>query len=204
MFLPGLEKASPVETERLRLRPLVEGDVAEIARYLNDPEVAKGLTYSPYPYTLEMAVQWLRDVAFASQRDQVRYWAITPREGGNFLGLIGFSLFREHDKAEMHYWLGRPFWNRGYATEAARAMIPFLFTQEAALQRLEVNHRTCNSASGRVIEKCGFVFEGELRSYVKRFGHHDDVRFYSLLRREVMKKDLRPGENAATTEIHTP
>ncbi|MDR3143552.1 MAG: GNAT family N-acetyltransferase [Puniceicoccales bacterium] len=200
MFLTGLEKALPVETERLRLRPLVEDDEVEIARYLNDLEVAKGLTYSPYPYTLEMAAQWLQEVAFASQRDQVRYWAITPREGGNFLGILGFSLCRTHDKAEMHYWLGRPFWNRGYTTEAALAMIPFIFTQEATLQRLEINYRTCNSASGRVIEKCGFVFEGELRAYVKRFGHYDDVRFYSLLRREVMKEDLRLRREVSHSE----
>jgi len=194
MFLSGLEKALPLETERLRLRPLMESDAAEMARHLNDPGVGKGLTYSPYPYSLDVAVRWLKDVAFASQQDQSRYWALTRRDDGGFLGILGFSFCRTHDRAEMHYWVGRPFWNHGYATEAARAMIPVIFAQEPSLRRLEINHRSGNLASRRVVEKCGFVFEGELRSYVKRFGQHDNVRFYSLLREEVEKRGGE-GEN---------
>ncbi|MDR0444743.1 MAG: GNAT family N-acetyltransferase [Puniceicoccales bacterium] len=169
---------------RLRLRPLAEGDTMEMARYLNDREVAEGLTYSPYPYTHDMAVAWLKDVAFASQQDRVLYWAITDGEMEKFMGIVGFSLYREHDKAEMHYWLGRPYWNCGYATEVAKALIPFIFAK-VQIQRLEINHFTRNGASRRVIEKCGFVYEGELRAYVKRFGKYEDVKFYSLLKSEV-------------------
>jgi RimJ/RimL family protein N-acetyltransferase len=202
MFLSGLEKAPPLMTQRLCLRPLVEEDVVEIARYLNDFEVANGLTYSPYPYTLDMAKTWLKDVSFAAQQDQSMYWAIVHRESGGFMGTIGFSFYRIHDRAEMHYWLGRPYWNGGYTTEAAKALIPFIFAQQP-VQRLEINHFTRNLASRRVIEKCGFFFEGELRAYVKRFERYEDVRFYSLLRNEVKErqKSLHGDENGATTAL---
>jgi RimJ/RimL family protein N-acetyltransferase len=188
MSLSGLEKSPSLETLRLRLRALVEEDATEMARYLNDREVADGLTYSPYPYTLDTAKTWLKDVAFATQQGQSLYWAITHRESGTFMGTIGFSLCRIHDKAEMHYWLGRPYWNHGYTTEAAKALIPFVFAQER-IHRLEVNHFTRNIASERVIEKCGFIFEGELRSYVKRFGRYENVRIYSLLENELEKQE---------------
>jgi RimJ/RimL family protein N-acetyltransferase len=184
MSLSGLEKSPSLETPRLQLRALVEEDATEMARYLNDREVADGLTYSPYPYTLDTAKTWLKDVAFAAQQGQSLYWAITHRESRAFMGTIGFSLCRMHDKAEMHYWLGRSYWNHGYMTEAAKALIPFIFAQEH-IHRLEVNHFTRNVASERVIEKCGFIFEGELRAYVKRFGRYENVRFYSLLKSEL-------------------
>jgi RimJ/RimL family protein N-acetyltransferase len=157
---------------------------------LNDGEMASMLTYSPYPYTLVMAMAWLKDVACASQQNRVLYWAVVERETEQFMGIIGFSLYREHDKAEMHYWIGKPYWNRGYATEAAKALIPFVFLQ-APIHRLEIHHFTRNIASGRVIEKCGFIFEGELRAYIKRFGKYENVKFYSLLENEVeLKKNL--------------
>jgi RimJ/RimL family protein N-acetyltransferase len=184
MSFVGLTKSPYLETVRLQLRPLVEGDTVEIARYLNDCEVAEGLTYSPYPYTHDVAVGWLKNVAFASQQDQVLYWAIADGKMGQFMGIAGFSLHQEHDKAEMHYWLGRPYWNHGYATEAAKALILFIFSR-AQMHRLEINHFTRNGASRRVIEKCGFVFEGESRACVKRFGRYEDVRFYGLLKSEV-------------------
>jgi RimJ/RimL family protein N-acetyltransferase len=195
MLLSGLEKSPSLEAPHLQLRALVEEDVTEMARYLNNFEVAEGLTYSPYPYTLDMAKTWLKDVAFAAQQGQSLYWAITHREGGVFMGIIGFSLCRIHDKAEMHYWLGRPYWNHGYTTEAAKTLIPFIFAQER-IHRLEVNHFTRNIASQHVIEKCGFVFEGELRSYAKRFERYENVRFYSLLKNELEGK--KDGKSIAT------
>ncbi|MDR1457965.1 MAG: GNAT family N-acetyltransferase [Puniceicoccales bacterium] len=89
-------------------------------------------------------------------------------------------MFQEHDKAEMHYWIGKPYWGNGYCTTAGRLVIDYCF-KVMKLHRLEVNHMTRNIGSRRVIEKCGFVFENEAIDYVKRFGKYENVMFYSLL-----------------------
>jgi RimJ/RimL family protein N-acetyltransferase len=110
------------------------------------------------------------------------FWGIRARDD-QFMGTTGLSLFPEHKKAELHYWLGKDYWGKGYGTETAKRIIAYAF-QNFKIERLEVNHMTRNLRSQRVIEKCGFAFEGTMRSYVKRFENFEDVKFYSLLRKE--------------------
>jgi RimJ/RimL family protein N-acetyltransferase len=112
------------------------------------------------------------------------FWGIHDR-GDAFIGTGGLSIFPEHEKAELHYWLGKADWGQGYGTEIAHRIMNYAF-KDLKLNRLEVNHMTRNIRSQHVIEKCRFKFEGTLRSYVKRFGQFEDVKFYSQLREEFM------------------
>lgn len=151
---PGEDDSeSRLTTARLALRLARMGDAPAIARHANDRQVAEMTSRIPHPYGLGHAESFL-----ASLGDELVF-AITCRESGEFMGLTGLHATEREDAAELGYWLGRPFWNKGYATEAAQAMIDHAFGA-LALTCVEVRCRVVNGASRRVIQKCGFGYRG--------------------------------------------
>ncbi|MDR1303497.1 MAG: GNAT family N-acetyltransferase [Puniceicoccales bacterium] len=180
----GLRRCPTLASERLLLKPLRKEDLGPIVHWLSDYETVLMLTYAPWPYTETDALQWLAQVDRMCAMDVGCFWGVYL--GKTFIGTAGLSLFPEHEKGELHYWLGKRHWGQGYGTEIARRVIAYAF-EHIHLNRLEVNHMARNVRSQRVIEKCGFTFEGLMRSYIKRFGAFEDVKFYSLLRGEFMQ-----------------
>ncbi|MDR0351245.1 MAG: GNAT family N-acetyltransferase [Puniceicoccales bacterium] len=178
----GLENAPMIFSEDVILKALSYKNIDNITAYLSDRETVFLLTYTPYPYTREMAEFWIRHIDNTMARGETFYWSINVKS--DFIGTIGLSIFSEHDKAEMHYWIGKPYWGNGYCTAAARLVINYCFNV-MKLHRLEVNHMTRNVGSRRVIEKCGFIFESEAVDYVKRFGKYENVMFYRLMMDDV-------------------
>jgi RimJ/RimL family protein N-acetyltransferase len=87
----------------------------------------------------------------------------------------------EHDRAELGYWIGKPFWGRGYATEAARALVQYGF-DTLGLHRIYARHLTRNPASGRVLHKIGMTHEGYRRKHEKKWGIYEDDKLYGILR----------------------
>jgi RimJ/RimL family protein N-acetyltransferase len=96
-------------------------------------------------------------------------------------GAIGLVIDRANDRAELGYWIGVPFWGRGYATEAGRAIVRFAF-EEQALHRVFAQVFTRNPASARVLQKIGMRYEGILRQHLKKWDEYVDVECYGLLR----------------------
>lgn len=90
---------------------------------------------------------------------------------------------QRHRRAEMGYWLGVPYWNRGYMTEAGRAMLAYGFG-ELELHRIHARHFTRNPASGRVLRKLGMTYEGTQREHVQKGEGFEDLANYGILRRE--------------------
>ena len=168
-----------LSSERLNLVPISTGMAKPISELLSDYEMVYLLTYAPWPYTLQDAAAWVAYVSQLMELERGMFWAI-HMHSGEFIGTIGMSIHPEHDRAELHYWIGRSFWNHGYATEAAKTVIRYAF-QTLHINRLEINHMVRNIQSKRVIEKCRFIFEGIFKDYVKRFGQFEDVCFYRLL-----------------------
>jgi [ribosomal protein S5]-alanine N-acetyltransferase len=136
-----------MRTRRLTLRSLTYADAERIAELGGDWDVARMTGRIPYPYSAEMAGHWIDDLApgevvFGIVRD------------GKLIGLCGYT--RSQDgSADIGYWIGRPYWGNGYATEAARAVLNHGFTQ-SGVKRFTCCHFTDNPASQRVIEKLGF------------------------------------------------
>jgi ribosomal-protein-alanine N-acetyltransferase len=172
-----------LQTERLHLRPYAFGDAGDIQRYAGDYDVARMTTSIPYPYEDGMAEEWIESQAAARERGDELVWAIEPRDGGSLIGAIGMTGRPEIEAAEMGYWIAKPYWGRGYATEAARAVISCGF-DTMGLHRIYARHWTHNPASGRVMQKAGMTYEGTLRHSSRRFGDWHDVAFYSILRSE--------------------
>ncbi len=177
----------PLITERLLLRSFLETDIPEIVRLLNDPAIAETTLNVPYPYDEAKARSWL-----ASQRQErdagIGYtFAIVRRDDDRLVGAIDIRPNARHLKAEIGYWIGRPYWGRGYATEAARAVIRYGF-EILGMNRIYASHFTENPASGRVMQKAGMQFEGVLRQDVRKDDEFRDHALYAILR-EDWKRD---------------
>ena len=99
-----------------------------------------------------------------------------------------FSRCKDQHRAELGYCVGKPFWNRGYATEAARLIVAFGFN-ELQLNRIASRHLVRNPASGRVMQKIGMVLEGTLRQDTVKWGKYEDLHAYGLLRNDWDQRD---------------
>ena len=156
-----IDVSPEITTDRLRLRATQPDDALRIARLANDPDVGRMTTRMPYPYDLGDAETFL---ARASENDQAKeaVFAI-ERAGCGLVGLLGFHP-NAQGRTEIGYWLGRPHWAKGYATEAVRAAL--VWAREGWLRRLVVaGHFADNAASGAVLCKAGFLYTGEVQSH---------------------------------------
>jgi RimJ/RimL family protein N-acetyltransferase len=116
-------------------------------------------------------------------------FAITHREKGFLIGGIGLNnINKEHENAELGYWIGKPYWGKGYCTEAARTVLKYGF-EVMRLNRIHANHYTRNPASGRVMQKIGMKHEGHLRQHVKKWGKFEDSEVYGILRSEYLVQE---------------
>jgi len=180
---------TPIETDRLVLRPFALGDAPTVERYCADREVARTTLAIPHPYPPGAAAEWIASHAprFADGTNPV--FAITlceeamPNQSGQLIGAIDLRVKREHRHAEFGYVIYRPWWNRGYATEATRAILAYGF-RTLDLHRIWAHHFSNNPASGRVMLKCGMTPEGTLRQHVCKWGEMLDAMNYGILREE--------------------
>jgi [ribosomal protein S5]-alanine N-acetyltransferase len=145
-----------MRTERLHLRPLTFVDASRIADLGGDWDVARMTGRIPYPYSVDAALQWVTGLAAGEQVFAIDYQ-------GQLIGLCGFTL-ADDCNAEIGYWIGRPHWGEGFATEAARAVIHHGFTK-CNIRRFTCSHFTDNPASRRVIQKLGFNETGLSRGW---------------------------------------
>jgi len=137
----------------------------------------------PHPYPDGAAEEWIGGHAGAFERGESVDFAIESRDEGVLVGAIGLGLEQEHDRAELGYWIGVPFWSRGYATEAGRAVLAYAF-DSLGLQRVYAFHFANNPASGRVLRKIGMTHEGTRRAHTLKWGEYLDNEAYGILRAE--------------------
>jgi len=171
-----------LETERLRLRPFTFDDEAAVFALVSDPEIARFVRFEAHRDIAETRA-FLELVEQCYRRGAPFAWAIVRREDDRLIGSCGFvSQAGEKKSAEIGYWLGKPYWGKGYAVEAARALVRFGFEQ-IGLERVEAKCFIENRAGQRVIEKLGMKFEGTDRSEMIK-GEYPELRLYSMARRE--------------------
>ena len=134
-------------TPRLTLRPLDLSDAGAVAALAGDWDVACMTGRIPHPYTLRDADRWIADIA---PHEFVR--AVVHH--GELIGAVGYAP-HEDGSAEIGYWIGKPFWRQGFASEAAQALVAHCFDHERR-SRLTCCHFVDNAASQRIIAKLGF------------------------------------------------
>lgn len=102
---------------------------------------------------------------------------------------MGLILDSENNCAELGYWIGKPYWGRGYCTEAARAIVRYGF-DDLHLHRIHSSHFASNPASGRVMQKIGMTREGCLRQHIRKWGQWEDVVLYGILRSQWQSRGM--------------
>ena len=149
-----------LETDRILLRPWRESDAAALFRYASDPEVGPRAGWPPHQSEKESR-EIIRTVFHNDST-----WAICLKENGEPIGAMGYapcdgnSLPSREGEPLVGYWVGKPYWNRGICTEALQLMLEYI-RKHTDIQSLISSHFVDNPASGRVMEKCGFVPTGE-------------------------------------------
>jgi RimJ/RimL family protein N-acetyltransferase len=145
-----------IETDRLTIRRLRLSDAARVSAFTCDPDVVRMTGRIPLQNPAVAAEGWILILLARASLGQEHVFAV-ELPGDGLIGCIGAHK-QESGSFEFGYWFGRPYWGQGYASEAARA-----FTAEAqGLGPLEAGHFVDNPASGRVLEKAGFVYTGDI------------------------------------------
>ncbi len=171
-----------IATARLVLRPFLLDDAAAVQRLAGARQIAATTLNIPHPYEDGMAEAWIGGHRQAWDRGEQAAFAITQSEAG-LVGAIGLRIEAAHQRAELGYWIGVPYWNRGYATEAAGAVLEFAFG-ELGLHRVHASYLTANPASGRVMEKVGMKREGLRRDHILKWDEYHDLTICGLLRED--------------------
>lgn len=170
-------------TSPITLRPLRTDDARRIAELAGDPEVSATTLRLPYPYELHHAEDWLHKLATQPEPAVERVWGIEAGDPIELVGVIGLTFNYSFKRAEVGYWIGRPYWNLGYATAALRAVINIGFG-ELGLNRIDAHHMAHNTGSGRVMSRAGMAYEGLLRQHVCKNDQFIDGLMYAILRQD--------------------
>ena len=174
----------PLLTQRLVLRELLLSDAPAVARQAGDRRVARFLLAVPSPYPPSLAARWIAT--------RIAWWtagrgvtlAIARRTTPELLlGTVSLRRFVRDRRAELGYWLAAETWGKGFATEAAGALVDFGF-RELLLERIYAQVLEGNRASCRVLEKLGMLSEGRRRRHVRKGRRLYDVEMYGMLRAE--------------------
>jgi ribosomal-protein-alanine N-acetyltransferase len=176
MSLPNLH------TNRLLLRPFVLEDAAEVQRLAGEKIIADMTAAVPHPYLDGMAESWIATHQDAYEANKELTLAITCKAEEKLIGAISLlSISAPHQRAELGYWVGKDYWNQGFCSEAAKALINFGFDQ-LRLNRICARCYGTNLASIKVMERSGMRHEGRQREHERKEHHFEDVVLYAVLK----------------------
>jgi RimJ/RimL family protein N-acetyltransferase len=172
-----------IELGHITLRNWQKKDIKSLAKNANNKKIWDNLRDEfPYPYTEMAAKQW---IAIANEDNPLTNFAIEYK--GNAVGGVGIILksdvFRQN--AEIGYWLGEKYWNKGIGTKVAHAMVEYSF-QHFNIVRIFANVFETNVASIRVLEKCNFKKEATLKMAVIKNNQVQNCYIYSILKEELL------------------
>jgi [ribosomal protein S5]-alanine N-acetyltransferase len=171
-----------IETERLLLTPLIDGDAEAIATKINNYDIAKNLARVPHPYTLHDAHEFLRWTKTLDQRSCFMTLRLksSPDE---LIGCISYDWVEDKQQSELGYWMVQGHWGKGLMSEAARAMVEHAFTV-SALSKLSSCFFNDNPASGKVLAKAGFQPAGPCTHFSKAQNRDVPVTLMRLTREQ--------------------
>ena len=122
-----MKERPALETERLILRPHNLDDAPELQRLIGDRDIAFTTINIPHPYEDSMAEEFIQARQEKFEEGKSVDFAVVHRADKVFVGGISLALDRQNEKAEIGYWIGKPYWGQGYCTEAARAILEYGF-----------------------------------------------------------------------------
>ena len=174
-------------TQRLLLRPLTRGDISQFVPLIGEFDVSKNLSQVPYPYTEENGA-WFVDKMAEGHKTGTDYALAIILQPDRFVGICGIHPERNW---EFGYWIGRPHWGKGYATEAGHRAVQFAFDDLKA-EALNAGWFHDNPASGRVLQKLGFHPTGEGERDSASRGAKVNCHLVALDRATYMTRKMTP------------
>ena len=177
-------KTPLIKSKRLTLRFFTLEDAPFVQKLAGEKEIAYNTLNIPYPYPDGAAEEWIATHhQFFKDRKQVNF-AIERSDTKELIGVISImDIHPTFRHAEMGYWIGKPYWNNGYCTEAGHAVLTYAFAV-LKLNRIYSNHFSRNPASGRVMLKLGMKHEGCLRQHVWKWDKYENLECYGILKSE--------------------
>ena len=170
-----------IEKERFTLRPIGVQDANDMYEYASDAENLKWVWFPRHadPASSKKAIEdfFLTRV----ERGIPEAYCVVAKPEMKMIGTVDVHTVRFGDVGEIGYILNKRYWNQGIASEAVQLVISVMF-HHCGFARVEIQHNAENIASGRVIEKAGFILEGTYRKrkYEPELGHRSDYHFYGL------------------------
>ena len=180
-----------LHTERLTLRRMSVKDTDDMFDYAKRQETTEYLLWYPHQ-TRKYTEDALRYIGTRYNLGEFYDWAVIENESGRMIGTCGFTRFDlPHNSAEIGYVLNPDFHGKGYATEAARRVIDFGFS-ELSLHRIEAKFMLGNDASLHVMEKLGMTLEGYRRDGMLVKNKYRTIGACSILKNEwAAKKEIK-------------
>jgi len=172
-----------IVNDQIHLSEVRSTDKPALIEHLNDRDIYERTLRIPFPYGEKEADDWLALFAKTTeQQGQPVTFAIRAADD-SLIGACGFNDFQvgKSHRAEVGYWLGKPFWGRGVMTAVVSRICQHAF-DEFGLVKITAQVSTFNPASARVLEKCGFVQEGLLRKHHLKDGKLIDAWLFALIR----------------------
>jgi len=177
-----------LETERLIFRRFIKEDLEPIFRNCwSDPDVWKWTNYEPMNSINDVLTlnNIFTDYWFAKYEQSDFYnWAIQLKSSGEVIGRIRGGIPNDHinriNQIELAWELGQNWWNQGLMTEAVKRVVDFFFN-EIGFDRIYTAHAHKNPASGKVMQKCGMIYEGTMRQALNKNNGLQDKVNYAIL-----------------------
>lgn len=176
-----------LKSERLILRSFTSDDAQTVQKLAGNKLIADTTLMIPHPYPDGAAEKWILTHQKLFDENKEIIFAVTLKDTGKLIGAIGLTMRPEFNKAEFGYWIGVPFWNNGYASEALMVILKYGF-EELKLNKMYAHHFSTNHASGRVMIKNGLKEVGLLKEDIIKDGKYIDVKLYEILRSEYISK----------------
>jgi len=175
-----------IELERLTLSELNFEDVPIIVKHASNENVSNTTLNIPHPYSPKDAIFWINLANQGFKEGSNLVFAIRLKPDLQFIGGISLGVTQKFKRAELGYWLAEEYWNKGYVTEAAQALVSYGF-EKLDLNKITSSYITSNPASGKVMQKCGLTQEGELKEHFLKNGVYHDVILTGLTKKEFEK-----------------
>ena len=176
-----------IDTERLTLRRFSLDDVESLYKnWANDLDVVAFMRMPPHR-SAEETRAFVESMLHSYDKPDTYRWVIILKELNEPIGFIGLTTINEYDMlGDFGYSIGKPFWNKGYATEALVAVLRYGLL-EAGFNRLEAYHSINNMPSGLVMKKAGMTYEGRAKQKYRSNMGFEDCDMYSIVKEDIDK-----------------
>lgn len=178
--------SSNLKGQKTNLRRVRKADAESIAKYAQNRAISK-YTFIPHPYTEIEASAYIKICHGQYRQKKYHNLGIELSETGEIIGMIGLVNYSaKYRNAEIGYWLGKPFWGKGLASESLELMLKYCF-KTMKLHRVYAHVMHPNIGSAKLLIKAGFKPEGIARQQIKKRGKWMDMHWFGILSDEYKK-----------------